>query len=159
MDNTAVLEFLCPPDQWISGIYVYNDMCPVFIVAEGTSDLYSVTYYNYSYWPMMTDEAFEPFTRYIWPVGSEQIIYSELEGPGHLNPAGEIFPDGFEEDAENADWRDARSIADLICPHMDSLEPFDPAVHNLDNLVEDVETFLPLLAKFNGRETPNFWTN
>jgi hypothetical protein len=106
---------------------------------------------------MMTDEAFEPFTRYIWPVGSEQIIFSELEGPGHLNPAGEIFPDGFEEDAENADWRDARSIANLMCPHMDSLEPFDPAIHNLENLVEDVETFLPLLAKFEGRETPNFW--
>jgi hypothetical protein len=69
-------------------------------------------------------------SRYIWPVGSEQIIYSELEGPGHLNPTGEIFPDGFEDDAENADWRDARSIANLMCPHMDSLEPFDSAVHN-----------------------------
>jgi len=45
----------------------------------------------------------------------------------------------------------------LMCPHMDSLEPFDSAVHNLENLVEDVETFLPLLAKFEGRETPNFW--
>lgn len=41
--------------------------------------------------------------RCIWPVGSEQITNSELEGPGHLNPAGEIFPDGLEEDAENID--------------------------------------------------------
>lgn len=46
-----------------------------------------------------------------------------------------------------------------MCPHMDSLEAFDPPLPNLENLVEDVETFLSLLAKFNGRKTPKFWTN
>jgi hypothetical protein len=157
MDNSQVTDFLCPPDQWISGIYVYNQMCPSFIVAEASSDLYSVTYYNYSYWPMLTDEAFEPFTRYLWPVGSENIIISELEGPGHLNPSVEFMPDGFEDSALNADWNNARTVADLICPHMEILEPFDSRIHVLDDLVEDVENFLPLFARFTGRETPDFW--
>lgn len=138
-------------------MYVYNQMCPAFIVAESSSDLYSVTYYNYSYWPMMTDEAFEPFTRYLWPVGSEKIFISELEGPGHLNPCGEIMPNGFNDTAVAAQWDDARTIADLMCPHMEELEPFDSTIHDLDDLVEDVERFLPLLDKFTGRETPNFW--
>jgi hypothetical protein len=40
---------------------------------------------------------------------------------------------------------------------MENLEPYDPSVHDLENLVQDVETFLPVLAKFEGRETPNFW--
>ena len=132
-------------------------MCPTFIVAEASSDLYSVTYYNFSYWPMLTDEKFKPFARYLWPVGSENLIISELEDPGHLNPNGKFMPDGFEDAALIADWNNARTIADLICPHMEFLEPFDATTNNLDELVEDVEGFLLLLAKFNGRETPNFW--
>ena len=157
MDNTQVAEFLCPPNQWISGIYIYNGMCPIFIVAEASSDIYSVTYYNYSYWPMMTDDAFEPFCRFVWPVGSEEIFCSQLEGPNFLSPVNAVTPDNFVDEAETADWCDARTIAGLICPHMENLEPYDPSVHDLENLVQDVETFLPILAKFEGRETPNFW--
>lgn len=106
---------------------------------------------------MMTDEAFEPFIRHLWPVGSEKIFVSHLEGPNYLSPNHEIMPDGFGDAAVAAQWDDARTIADLMCPHMEELEPFDPTIHDLDYLVEDVERFLPHLQKFTGRETPNFW--
>jgi hypothetical protein len=156
MDNALVLEFLQQPEHWISGLYILEELCPVFIVASSTSDTYSVSYYNYSFWES-GDEAFEPYARLIWPVDNEEIFTYRLEGPNFLNINTSIWPDGFADAADEVDWCNPIEIAELMVPHLEPLELFDPEVHEWDSYVQDADLFAPIAKKFKNRPTPDFW--
>ncbi len=161
MDFSAVEQFLCHPNTWISGQYIYAKGVPTFIVAQTTPELVDVTYYMYSYWPMMTDESFEPFSRFIWPVGAESIFQYVSLDIGGLSFDGAVKDKHFLDLTMDLDPRDITPMdaALMICPLMEKLVVFDSSMRLPRGAVEDFEKFEPIWKVFEGRESPDFWIN
>jgi hypothetical protein len=153
--------------QWISGQYVLpesNSLLstdegfePIIIAATYSRELFEVAYFKYGFQSEPNDRAFIPYVRHIWPVHSRQIFVYESNGDGPLISKGPYWPPGFTEFARFVDPYSPQTVAELMCPFMDSLIPYRTGVHSLSNNVLDNEGFLQMWKIFENRESPNFW--
>ena len=161
MDISRFEPFIQTPSYWVSGRYIFREgdiICPVFVVATATPEVFEVTYYTYSYWPLLTKPSFGPFKKAVWPVGAAEIFVFEVEGADGLTPSENLLPDDLEDRAWDADWESPETVADLLCPYMPPLEEYDPLTHELnEGFVGDIEACFEDWATFEDQDTPDFW--
>ena len=161
MDISGFEPFLQTPSYWVSGRHIFREsdiICSVFVVASATSEVFEVTYYTFSYWPLLTKPSFGPFKKAVWPVGAAEIFYFEVEGANGLSPSENLFPADLADRAWDTDWGLPATVADLLCPSTPSLEQYDPLTHELNvGFVGDNEACFEDWSTFENQDTPDFW--